>query len=40
MRTWRGIRRVLAVFYDAYLRFLADDGWAISSHIALSTLTA
>jgi membrane protein len=40
MRTWRGIRRVLAVFYDAYLRFLADDGWAISSHIALSTLTS
>lgn len=40
MRTWRGIRGILAVFYDAYLRFLADDGWAISSHIALSTLTS
>src|ERR1700722_13025740 len=40
MRTWRGIRKILAVFYDAYLRFLAEDGWAISSHIALSTLTS
>lgn len=26
------------LFYDAYLKFLRDDGWAIASHIALSTL--
>src|SRR5215467_9526788 len=26
------------VVYDAFLRFLRDDGWAIASHIALSTL--
>ena len=32
------MRRIAAIFYDAYLRFVADDGWAISSHIALSTL--
>lgn len=25
---------------DAYYRFLADDGWAIASHIALSSLMA
>src|SRR6516165_10967869 len=25
---------------DAFRRFLADDGWAIASHIALSTLMA
>src|SRR5215831_12545971 len=24
--------------YDAFLAFLRDDGWAIASHIALSTL--
>lgn len=24
--------------YDAYVKFLRDDGWAIASHIALSTL--
>lgn len=28
------------VFYDAYLKFERDDGWAIASHIALSTLTS
>lgn len=28
------------VIYDAFLHFLADDGWAIASHIALSTLMA
>jgi membrane protein len=28
------------VTYDAFLHFLADDGWAIASHIALSTLMA
>ena len=26
------------VAYDAFLTFLRDDGWAIASHIALSTL--
>jgi membrane protein len=26
------------VTYDAFLKFLDDDGWAIASHIALSTL--
>lgn len=31
--TWR-------VTYGAFLHFLADDGWAIASHIALSTLMA
>ena len=30
----------IAIFLDAYERFLADDGWAIASHIALSTLTS
>jgi len=25
---------------DAFRHFLADDGWAIASHIALSTLMA
>ena len=30
----------IAIFLDAYDRFLADDGWAIASHIALSTLTS
>jgi membrane protein len=28
------------VAYGAFLHFLADDGWAIASHIALSTLMA
>jgi membrane protein len=32
-RTW-------SVAYDAFLRFNADDGWAIASHLALSTLMA
>jgi len=31
---------ILRLFYDAYLKFDRDDGWAIASHIALSTLTA
>lgn len=30
--------RVGRLFYDAYWRFVADDGWAIASHIALSIL--
>jgi len=28
------------LLYDAYLRLAEDDGWAISSHIALSILTS
>ncbi len=39
-RTWLRIRRFLAIFVDAYVRFTADDGWAIASHIALTTLTS
>jgi membrane protein len=34
------MRKTFAIFLDAYLKFAADDGWAISSHIALSTLTS
>ena len=34
------MRKWIAIFLDAYDRFLADDGWAIASHIALSTLTS
>ncbi len=34
------MRVVLQIFYDAAMRFLQDDGWAISSHIALSVLTS
>jgi membrane protein len=34
------MRRAVAVIADAYARFDADDGWAIASHIALSTLMA
>jgi membrane protein len=29
---------VYRIAYDAFLAFLRDDGWAIASHIALSTL--
>jgi membrane protein len=28
----------IRVVFDAFLKFLRDDGWAIASHIALSTL--
>jgi membrane protein len=28
----------IRVSFDAFLKFLRDDGWAIASHIALSTL--
>jgi membrane protein len=31
---------IIRVFYDAYLKFVNDDGWAIASHIALSFLTS
>src|ERR1700722_1275289 len=34
------MRKTLAIFMDAYWKFTAEDGWAISSHIALSTLTS
>jgi membrane protein len=36
----RQIRYLYIVVMDALYTFLADDGWAISSHIALSTLMA
>ena len=36
----RQIRIAFDIGLDAFYRFLADDGWAISSHIALSTLMA
>ena len=32
------MRRVWAIAYDAANHFLAEDGWAIASHIALSAL--
>jgi len=34
------IRYVYHIAIDAFYTFLADDGWAIASHIALSTLMA
>ncbi len=34
------MRRAFAITVDAYWHFLADDGWAIASHIALSVLMA
>ena len=34
------VRYVYRVVMDAFYTFLADDGWAIASHIALSTLMA
>ena len=36
----RLLRTVFLVGLDAFYTFLADDGWAIASHIALSTLMA
>jgi membrane protein len=36
----RQLRYVYLVVMDALYTFLADDGWAIASHIALSTLMA
>jgi membrane protein len=36
----RQLRYVYLVGMDAFYTFLADDGWAIASHIALSTLMA
>ena len=36
----RILKSSLRVTIDAFYAFLADDGWAIASHIALSTLMA
>jgi len=36
----RQIRYAYTVVMDAFYTFLADDGWAIASHIALSSLMA
>ena len=36
----RRLRYIFHVCLDAFYTFLADDGWAIASHIALSTLMA
>ncbi len=32
------MKRSFTIVADAYIRFIEDDGWAISSHIALTTL--
>jgi len=34
------LKRSMQIADDAFRRFIADDGWAIASHIALSTLMA
>ena len=34
------MRSAFAILYDAAMEFLADDGWAISSYIALTILTS
>jgi membrane protein len=39
-RAVKAIRTIYIVVMDAFYTFLADDGWAIASHIALSTLMA
>jgi membrane protein len=36
----RSLRYACRIALDAFRRFLADDGWAIASHIALSALMA
>jgi membrane protein len=36
----RTLKTALRIIIDAFRHFLADDGWAIASHIALSTLMA
>ena len=36
----RFLRTIFDICLDAFYTFLADDGWAIASHIALSTLMA
>ena len=37
---FEALRNVYRVVLDAFYTFLADDGWAIASHIALSALMA
>ena len=34
------LRLCYRIAIDAYYKFLADDGWAIASHIALSASRA
>jgi membrane protein len=34
------MRRILAILTEAFRQFIASDGWAIASHIALSSLMA
>jgi hypothetical protein len=34
------MRKAFRTFLDAYLHFDAQDGWALASHVALSTLTS
>ena len=36
----RVLKLSLRIAIDAFRHFIADDGWAIASHIALSTLMA
>jgi len=36
----RAVKSTFGIAVDAFRHFLADDGWAIASHIALSTLMA
>lgn len=36
----RVLKKSIRVAFEAFEHFLADDGWAIASHIALSTLMA
>jgi membrane protein len=37
---WGGLRTTWVVVWDAFSHFLWDDGWAMASHVALSTLMA
>src|ERR1700721_4181084 len=39
-RIVRQLRYIFHIGLDAFYTFLADDGWAIASHIARSTLMA
>ncbi|HEY8125754.1 MAG TPA: YihY/virulence factor BrkB family protein [Methylocystis sp.] len=34
------MRKFFQIFYDAYLKFDRDDGWAVTSYIALAILTS
>ena len=40
LRILRTLKMSLRIVFDALRHFLADDGWAIASHIALSSLMA